>query len=122
MRFDARDPMPRIPLNKSSLGADEIAAAKAVLDSDQLTMGEQCRTFEREFARYLGVKHAVMVNSGSSANLLALFALANPLVPAGDDMPKRILPGSEVIVPEEPDDDPGADGRDHRPSPPSDRR
>jgi CDP-6-deoxy-D-xylo-4-hexulose-3-dehydrase len=40
-----------------------------------------------------------MVNSGSSANLLAMFALANPLVPSGDGLPPRIAPGSEVIVP-----------------------
>ena len=67
-----------IPLNKSTLGEEEIDAAKAVLDSGQLTMGERCRAFEQAFASYLGVEHAVMVNSGSSANLLALFALANP--------------------------------------------
>ena len=60
-----------------------------MLDSGNLTMGEKCRAFEREFARYLGVKHAVMVNSGSSANLLALFALANPLVPDDDGLPRR---------------------------------
>jgi CDP-6-deoxy-D-xylo-4-hexulose-3-dehydrase len=89
----------RIPLNKNTIGDREISAAKAVLDSGQLTMGERCRTFEREFARYLGVQHAVMVNSGSSANLLALFALSNPLVPGGADRPKRIAPGAEIIVP-----------------------
>ena len=71
----------RIPLNKSSMGEEERNAAKAVLDSDALTMGERCRAFEREFADYLGVEHAVMVNSGSSANLIALFALADALVP-----------------------------------------
>ncbi len=90
--------MARIPLNKNTLGKEELDAAKAVLDSGQLTMGERCRAFERAFAAYLGVEHAVMVNSGSSANLLALFALANPLVPA-DGLPGRIMPGSEVIVP-----------------------
>src|SRR6266849_2119669 len=40
-----------------------------------------------------------MVNSGSSANLIALFAMADALVPAGDTLPRRILRGSEVIVP-----------------------
>ncbi|MGZ3326171.1 MAG: DegT/DnrJ/EryC1/StrS family aminotransferase [Xanthobacteraceae bacterium] len=67
----------RIPLNKSTVGEEERNAAKAVIDSDALTMGAQCRAFEREFAGYLGVEHAVMVNSGSSANLIALFALAD---------------------------------------------
>ena len=62
-------------------------------------MGAQCKAFERALALYLGVDHAVMVNSGSSANLLAMFALANPLVPVGGGRPKRILPGSEIIVP-----------------------
>ena len=91
--------MMRIPLNRNMLGHEEIDAAKAVLDSGHLTMGERCRAFERAFADYLGVGHAVMVNSGSSANLLAMFALANPLVPSGNGLPSRIIPGSEVIVP-----------------------
>jgi CDP-6-deoxy-D-xylo-4-hexulose-3-dehydrase len=89
----------RVPLNKSTIGEDEKNAVKAVLDSDRLTMGPRCDAFEREFARYLGVEHAVMVNSGSSANLIALFAMADALVPSGDTLPRRILPGSEVIVP-----------------------
>ena len=89
----------RVPLNKSTIGEEEKNAAKAVLDSDQLTMGARCRAFEHEFARYLGVEHAVMVNSGSSANLIALFTLADALVPTGNGLPPRILPGSEVIVP-----------------------
>jgi CDP-6-deoxy-D-xylo-4-hexulose-3-dehydrase len=91
--------MIRIPLNKNMLGREEIEAAKAVLDSGNLTMGDCCRAFERAFADYLGVGHAVMVNSGSSANLLAMFALTNPLVPIGNGLPPRILPGSEIIVP-----------------------
>jgi CDP-6-deoxy-D-xylo-4-hexulose-3-dehydrase len=89
----------RVPLNKSTIGDDEKNAVKAVLDSDQLTMGSRCDAFEREFARYIGVEHAVMVNSGSSANLIALFTMADALVPIGDGLPPRIRPGSEVIVP-----------------------
>jgi CDP-6-deoxy-D-xylo-4-hexulose-3-dehydrase len=88
-----------IPLNKSTLGEEEKAEAKAVLDSDRLTMGERCRTFERKFASHIGVEHAVMVNSGSSANLIALFAMADAAAPSDGMLPKRILPGSEVIVP-----------------------
>ena len=47
------------------------------------TMGEKVRKFERMFAKYIGVKHALMVNSGSSANLLALSTLLvlKPLIP-----------------------------------------
>lgn len=87
----------RLPLNVNSLGAEEIAAAKAVLDSGFFTMGKQCKQFEQEFAAYLGVDHAIMVNSGSSANLLALFALGNPLLPVAQR--RRLMPGDEVIVP-----------------------
>jgi CDP-6-deoxy-D-xylo-4-hexulose-3-dehydrase len=87
----------RLPLTTNLLGKEEISAAKAVLDSGSLTMGKLCEQFERAFAGYLGVDHAVMVNSGSSANLLALFALANPLLaPKGK---RRLQPGDEVIVP-----------------------
>jgi CDP-4-dehydro-6-deoxyglucose reductase, E1 len=88
-----------IPLNKSTLGEEEKAQAKAVIDSDRLTMGERCRTFEQRFASYIGVEHAVMVNSGSSANLIALFAMADATAPSDGTLPARVLPGSEVIVP-----------------------
>src|SRR5262249_2895519 len=94
----ARDDM-HIPLNKSTLGEEERAAAKAVIDSDWLTMGERCRTFEGKFASHIGVEHAVMVNSGSSANLIALFAMADAAARSDRMLPKRILPGSEIIVP-----------------------
>jgi dTDP-4-amino-4,6-dideoxygalactose transaminase len=88
----------RLPLTVNMLGAEEISAAKAVLDSGFLTMGRLCEQFEREFATYIGAEHAVMVNSGSSANLLALFALTNRLLTPGGR--RRLLrPGDEVIVP-----------------------
>jgi CDP-6-deoxy-D-xylo-4-hexulose-3-dehydrase len=56
-------------------------------------MGDLCREFEEKFSEYLGGRHCVFVNSGSSANLLALFALTHP------DTANLIEPGSEVIVP-----------------------
>jgi len=87
----------RIPLNTNTMGAEETEAAKAVIDSGFVTMGRHCREFEAAFAKYIGAKHAVMVNSGSSANLLAAFTLANPICPLGGR--RRITPGSEVIVP-----------------------
>jgi CDP-6-deoxy-D-xylo-4-hexulose-3-dehydrase len=68
----------KIPLNVCTYGQEEIDAATAVLKSTYVTMGENCREFEKEFAAKLGAKEAVLVNSGSSANLLAWFALANP--------------------------------------------
>ncbi len=57
-------------LASTTFGAEEIEAAKAVLDSNQFTMGERVKKFESEFAEWNGSKHAVMVNSGSSSNLL----------------------------------------------------
>jgi CDP-6-deoxy-D-xylo-4-hexulose-3-dehydrase len=58
-----------------------------------LTYGEYSRRFEQEFAAYLGVPWSFLVNSGSSANLLAFFALTSPLL--GDRQIKR---GDEVIT------------------------
>lgn len=88
----------RIPLNTNTLTIEEIEAGKAVLDSGNLTMGSRCRDFEAAFAHYIGSKHALMVNSGSSANLLVAFALANPICPLANGR-RRIGPGTEVIVP-----------------------
>jgi CDP-6-deoxy-D-xylo-4-hexulose-3-dehydrase len=63
-----------VPLAMEGLGAEEINAAIKVFQSGKHTMGPEVFEFEQEFARYVGSKHAVMVNSGSSANLLALEA------------------------------------------------
>ncbi len=90
--------MIRVPLNASTLGTEEIDAAIAVLRSDRVTMGSRCEEFERIFAGYVGVGHAIMVNSGSSANLLAMFALVNALCPPSGGR-RRLKPGDEVIVP-----------------------
>ena len=58
-----------------------------------LTTGRFAKTFEREFAAWLGVRYALLVNSGSSANLLAFMALTSP------ELGKRqIRPGDEVIT------------------------
>jgi CDP-6-deoxy-D-xylo-4-hexulose-3-dehydrase len=58
-----------------------------------LTTGRFAEQFEREFARFIGVRHAILVNSGSSANLLALSCLTSPKL--GD---RRLKPGDEVIT------------------------
>lgn len=58
-----------------------------------LTTGRFAEQFEREFARFLGVRHAILCNSGSSANLLALTCLTSPKL--GD---RRLKPGDEVIT------------------------
>lgn len=58
-----------------------------------LTTGRFAAQFEREFARFMGVRHAILVNSGSSANLLALASLTSPKL--GD---RALQPGDEVIT------------------------
>ncbi len=56
-------------------------------------MWKEVRAFENQYADYVNVKHAVMSNSGSSANLLSIAALANPFTP------NHLKAGDEVIVP-----------------------
>ncbi|MFL1705683.1 lipopolysaccharide biosynthesis protein RfbH [Campylobacter sp. MOP7] len=58
-----------------------------------LTYGDYSRRFEKELAKYLGVKWSFLVNSGSSANLLAFYALTSPLL-----KDRRIMRGDEVIT------------------------
>ena len=77
-----------------TIGPEEIAAAKEVLDSGFFTMGTRVRQFEREFADWVGARHGVMVNSGSSANLLLAEALLR-----GARRPGPLQPGDEVLVP-----------------------
>jgi len=59
----------------------------------ETTSGEKVKKFEKKFSKYIGTKHGTMVNSGSSANLLALSILSNPL------LKNRIKPGDEIITP-----------------------
>jgi CDP-6-deoxy-D-xylo-4-hexulose-3-dehydrase len=58
-----------------------------------LTTGRYAEQFERDFSRWMGVRHAVLCNSGSSANLLALSALTSPKLNE-----RQLLPGDEVIT------------------------
>ena len=58
-----------------------------------LTTGRYAHRFEREFARAVGTRHALLCNSGSSANLLALTALTSPKLGS-----RRLEPGDEVIT------------------------
>lgn len=83
----------RIPYASRVFDAEEMTA---LVDSSLdfwLTAGRYAEQFERDFAAFLGVKSACLVNSGSSANLLAFMALTSPLL---ND--RRILPGDEVIT------------------------
>ncbi len=85
MRFIVKN-MKQIPLTRASIRKAEINAVTRVLKSGWLTMGHETLKFEDEFARYVGAKHAVAVNSATSALFLALKAL-------------NVGPGDEVIVP-----------------------
>ncbi len=73
--------------------AEVEAAVGATLDF-WLTLGPEGEAFEKELAALLGVKHSLLVNSGSSANLVALATFTTHKLPAH----KRILPGDEVIT------------------------
>ncbi|CAA0249311.1 DegT/DnrJ/EryC1/StrS aminotransferase family protein [Tenacibaculum maritimum] len=82
----------KYPLASSTWDSNEIKAIQSVINKDMYTMGASVKEFEHQFADYVGAKYAVMVNSGSSANLLAVAALfytKTPLLKRGD----------EVIVP-----------------------
>lgn len=65
----------KYPLVADSWGEEEIEAMQRVIRSKHFTMGEEVKAFEKEFSHKIGSKYAVMVNSGSSANLIAVFAL-----------------------------------------------
>lgn len=74
------------PLTTDTWGDAERPAAIAVIEGGRTTMGDRVRAFEVDFAALVGARHAVMVNSGSSANLLAVAALFHtrrPLARAG---------------------------------------
>ena len=64
----------KIPLNKNTIGATEKRALSKVFDSGYMTMGRLQKSLFA-FSKHLGVKHAIYVNSGSSANLLAFSAI-----------------------------------------------
>ncbi|CAN2170315.1 WecE Predicted pyridoxal phosphate-dependent enzyme apparently involved in regulation of cell wall biogenesis [Candidatus Nanopelagicaceae bacterium] len=82
-----------IPVTGKVFGPEEIAAAVNSSLDFWLTSGPETEKFERDFAKKVGGRHAFMVNSGSSANLLALTTLTSP------EMGKRRLkPGDEVIT------------------------
>jgi len=75
-----------IPIARPLLGREEQEAIKEVLKSGVLTQGEKVKLFEKEFAKYIGVKHAVAVSNGTAALDTALKAL-------------KIDPEDEVITP-----------------------
>jgi len=82
-----------VPVSGRVFDAEDI---QTLVDSSLdfwLTTGRYAKQFEREFARFFNMRHALLVNSGSSANLLALTALTSHLL-----QEKRLKEGDEVIT------------------------
>ena len=75
-----------IPFHKPSIGEQEVQSVVETLNSGWLTTGSKVKSFEEDFARYVGSKHAIAVNSATAALHLALDAVG-------------IKEGDEVIVP-----------------------
>jgi len=75
-----------IPFHRASLGEEEIAAVAEVIRSGWLTMGTRTIEFEKQFANYVGSRHAISVCSGTAALHLALEATS-------------LQPGDEVLIP-----------------------
>ena len=83
----------QIPLAVPSYNHEEVIDALDSMLSTWVTMGEKVKSFEEQFSKYIGCKNGIMVNSGSSANLLALSILSNP---ATENSIKR---DSQIITP-----------------------
>lgn len=90
----AWQPGQTIPYAGRVFDADEVEAAVGATLDFWLTLGPEGEAFEKELAALLGVKHSLLVNSGSSANLVAFAALTTHKLPPH----KRIMPGDEVIT------------------------
>ncbi len=82
-----------IPVTGKVMDPEDILyGVDATLDG-WLTAGRYAQDFERKFARYFGSRFSLLVNSGSSANLVAFYALTSPKL--GD---RQVKPGDEVIT------------------------
>jgi CDP-6-deoxy-D-xylo-4-hexulose-3-dehydrase len=84
---------PSVPVSGKVFGPEEVVELVRTSLDFWLTAGPETKRFERELARRAGLRHALMVNSGSSANLAAVTALTSPLL--GD---RALKPGDEVIT------------------------
>jgi CDP-6-deoxy-D-xylo-4-hexulose-3-dehydrase len=83
-----------VPYAGRVFSEDEVEAAVGSVLDFWLTLGAQGEKFERSLADFLGVRNSLLVNSGSSANLLALSALTSPKLPRD----RRLMAGDEVIT------------------------
>ena len=78
----------------ASFTEDEVEAAVSSTLDFWLTLGSEGAGMEKELAAFMGVRYSLLVNSGSSANLIAISALTSPKL----SHDKRIKPGDEVIT------------------------
>ena len=83
----------KYPLLSDAFNKDDINKAVKVLKSKKITMSEETTNFEKIFSRKIRSKYALMTNSGSSSNLLAISALTNPL------NNKKLKNNDEVLIP-----------------------
>ena len=81
------------PLVKNPFSSTDIAEGIKVLRSKQLTLGKKTLELENFFKKKFNLKYCSMVNSGSSANLLAFQTLTNPF------RDKKLFKNDEVLVP-----------------------
>src|SRR5580698_4471990 len=94
--FPAREFVPgrsAVPVSGKVIGADDICSVVESALDGWFTTGRFAKDFERKLARFIGVRSASLVNSGSSANLVALSSLTSPKL--GD---RALKPGDEVIT------------------------
>ena len=83
----------KYPLLEKGFTNEDVMRGIEVLLSRKLTMSEITKKFEYTFSKFVGSKYALMVNSGSSANLISAFALINP------KKKNRLKPGDKFIIP-----------------------
>ncbi len=84
----------KFPLSYDSWDHEELEAISQVVKDRFFTMSTKVKKFEEEFSNYIGSKYSIMVNSGSSANLLMIASLFYT-----SDHKKKLKRGDEVIVP-----------------------
>ena len=83
----------KYPLLSNAFSKSDISCGIKVLKSKRITMSKITKNFEKQFAKKIGCKYALMTNSGSSANLLAISSIVNPL------FKKKLKAKDEVIIP-----------------------
>ena len=95
-KFPAREFVPGesvVPVSGKVIGAEDICSVVDSALDGWFTAGRFAREFERRLAKFVGVRSASLVNSGSSANLVALCALSSPKLGA-----RQLQPGDEVLT------------------------